>query len=65
VCVAIQDVLPLCDAMSADDNNQRKALLDRSVAELAKRGQRGDLIREELGEYRVGQFDTDTDSDTD
>ena len=51
--------------MSADDNGKQKALLDRIVAELAKLGQRGDAIREALGESGVGQFDTDTDSDTD
>ena len=58
-------MLPVCDAMSADDNRKQKAPLDRRVAELAKRGQRGDAIRAELGEYGVGQFDTDTDTDTD
>jgi hypothetical protein len=58
-------VLPVCDAMSADDNRKQKALLDRRVAELANRGQRGDAMCEEVGEYRVGQFDTDTDTDTD
>jgi hypothetical protein len=58
-------VLPVCDAMSADDNRQQRALLDRRVAELAKLGQRGDAIREALGEYRVGPFDTDTDPDPD
>jgi len=51
--------------MSADDNRQQRALLDRRVAELAKLGQRGDAIREALGEYRVGPFDTDTDTDPD
>ena len=65
VCVAIQDVLPLCDAMSADDDRRQKARLDRLVAELAKRGQRGDAIREALGEVGVGPFDADTDTDTD
>ena len=49
--------------MSADDNRTQKALLDRSVAMLTKLGQRGYAIREELGEYGVGQFDTDTDRD--
>ncbi len=64
-CAAIQDVLQVCEALSADDNNQQKALLDRIVAMLTKLGQRGYAIREELGEYRISQFDTDTDTDTD
>jgi len=58
-------VLHVCEALSADDDNQQKALLDRLVAMLTKLGQRGYAIREELGEYRVSQFDTDTDTDTD
>ena len=62
-CAAIQDVLQACEALSADDNNLQKALLDRSVAMLTKLGQRDYAIREELGEYGVGQFDTDTDRD--
>ena len=62
-CAAIQDVLPVSGAMSADDNRKQKAPLDRSVAMLAKRGQRGDAIREALGKYGGGQFDTDTDTD--
>ena len=64
-CPAIQDVLPVCDAMSADHNRKQKALLDRIVAMLTKRGQRGDAIREALGEDGAGQFHTDTDTDTD
>jgi hypothetical protein len=32
---------------------------------LTKLGQRGYAVRDELGEYQVGQFDTDTDTDTD
>jgi hypothetical protein len=31
----------VCDALSADDNGKQKALLDRRVAMLTKRGQRG------------------------
>ena len=58
----MQDVQPVCEASSADDNNQQKALRDRSAAMLTKLGQRGDAVREELGEYRVSQFDTDTDT---
>jgi hypothetical protein len=58
-------VLHVCEALSAEDNTQQKAMLDRSVAMLTKRGQRGDAVREELREYRGSQFDTDTDIDTD
>jgi hypothetical protein len=47
---AIQDTLQTCEALSADDNNQQKALLDLTVAMLMKRGQRGDVVREEVGE---------------
>ena len=60
-CTAIQDDLHVCEALSADENNQQKALLDRSESMLTKLGQRGYAVREALGEYRVGQFDTDTD----
>ena len=49
-CAAIQDVLQVCEALSADDNNQQKALLDRIAAMLTKLGQRGYGVREELGE---------------
>jgi hypothetical protein len=51
----------VCEALSADDNNQQKARLDRLVVMLTQLGQRGYAIREDLGEYGVGQFDTDTD----
>ena len=57
----MQDVLPVCEALSADDNNQQKALLDRLLAMLMKLGPRGYASREALGEYRASQFDTDTD----
>ena len=57
----MQDVLEACEALSSDDNNQQKALRDCSAAMLTKLGQRGYAVREELGEYRVSQFDTDTD----
>ena len=48
-CAAIQDVLPVCDAMSADDNRKQKALLDRRV-------------KYRVGQFDT---DTDTDPDTD
>jgi hypothetical protein len=50
-----------CEALFADDNNQQKVLLDRIMVMLTKLGQRGYAVREELGEYRIGQFDTNTD----
>jgi four helix bundle protein len=40
-CAAIQDVLQVCEALSADDNKRQKVLLDRIVAMLTKLGQRG------------------------
>ena len=51
----------MCEALSADDNNPQKAPPDRLVAMLTKLGQRGYAGRQELGEYRVSQLDTDTD----
>ena len=50
----MQDVLHVCEALSADDKRKQKALLDRLMAILTKLGQRGYAVREELGEYRVG-----------
>jgi hypothetical protein len=58
-------MLQVCEALSANDDNQQKALFDRSVAMLTKLRQRGYAVREELGEYRVSQFETDPDTDTD
>ncbi len=54
----------VCDALSADDNSKQKALLDRLVVMLTKRGQRGYAVSEELGGW-VGRFDTDADTDAD
>jgi four helix bundle protein len=62
-CAAIQDVLQVCEALSVDDKNQQKALLDRIAAMLTKLGQRGYAVQDELGEYRGSQFDSDSDSD--
>lgn len=53
-----------CEVLTADDNNQQKARLDRIMAMLTKIGQRSYVVRTELGEYRVSQFDTDTDYST-
>jgi four helix bundle protein len=64
-CGAIQDVLQVCEALSAEDNEKAKALLDRIVAMLTKLGQRGYAVHDEPGEYRAEGIDADTDSDTD
>jgi four helix bundle protein len=63
-CAAIQTCSLVCDALSADDNSQQKALLDRRVAMLTKLGQPGYAVSEELGGW-VGRFDTDADTDAD
>jgi hypothetical protein len=55
-------VLYLGEALSADDNTHQKTRLDRRVAMLTKLAQRGYAVRKELGEYRVSQFNTNTDS---
>jgi hypothetical protein len=47
-----------------DAGSKQKALLDRRVAMLTKRGQRGYAVSEELGGW-VGRFNTDADADTD
>ena len=54
----------MCEALSADDNDQQKAPLDRIAVMLTKLRLRGDAVREALGEYRISLFDTDTDTDT-
>ena len=64
-CGAVQDVLQVCGALSAEDNSKAKTLLDRIVAMLTKLGQRGYVVHEELHEYRTAENDTDSDSDTD
>ena len=51
-CGAAQDVLRVCGAISAEESEKAKALLDRIVAMLTKLGQRGYAVRDELGEYR-------------
>jgi four helix bundle protein len=40
-CAAIQDVLEVCDALSAGENANAKRSLDRIVAMLTRLGQRG------------------------
>ena len=64
-CGAVQDVLQVCGALTAEQNAQAKMVLDRIVAMLTKLGQRGYAIHEEPGEYRAGRNDTDSDTDPD
>ncbi len=64
-CGAAQDVLQVCCAMTAQENEKAKALLDRIVAMLTKLGQRGYAVHEETEEYRTNQIDPDTDTDPD
>jgi four helix bundle protein len=47
-CAAVQDVLQVCGALSADENTKGKVLLDRMVAMLTRLGQRGYTVHEEL-----------------
>jgi hypothetical protein len=63
MCTA-QDVLQVFGALPADENTNRKALLDRIVAMLTKLGQRGYAVRERPVGYATG-IDTDPDSDPD
>jgi four helix bundle protein len=64
-CGAVQDVLQVCGAITPEENEKAKALLDRIVAMLTKLGQRGYAVCEEPGEYRTEEIDPDTDTDPD
>ena len=65
-CGAVQDVMQVCGALSAEENTSRKALLDRIVAMLTKLGQRSYCVREDPAEYATGlNPDTDPDPDAD
>jgi len=50
-CAAVQDVFEVCGAMTTDDNEKGKILLDRIVAMLTKLGQRGYNVREDEAGY--------------
>jgi len=63
-CGAVQDVLQVCGALAADENTNRKALLDRIVAMLTKLGRRGYAVHENLAQY-TADIDPDADSDPD
>ena len=59
-CAAIQDVLEVCGALSAQDNVESKKLLDRIVAMLTKLGNRAYRVREDGSEYLI---DSDCEAD--
>jgi four helix bundle protein len=61
-CGAVQDVLEVCGALSAQENAEAKKLLDRIVAMLTKLGQRGYSVREESGKYSTNKPNSDSDS---
>ena len=61
-CGAVQDVLHGCGALPAEENANRKALLDRIGAMLTKLGQRGYAAHEDPAQYTVG-IDPDPDPD--
>jgi len=63
-CGAVQDVLHVCGALAAEENANRKVLLDRIVAMLTKLGHRGYAVHEDQPQY-AGGIDSDSDSDPD
>jgi four helix bundle protein len=64
-CGAVQDVLQVCGAMTAEENEKTKALLDRIVAMLTKLGQRGYAVHEEPATYGASRIDPEPDTDPD
>ncbi|MEI8242476.1 MAG: four helix bundle protein [bacterium] len=60
-CGAVQAVLQVCEAITPEENEKAKVLLDRIVAMLTKLGQRGYAVHEAPGEYRTEEIDPDTD----
>jgi len=64
-CGAIQDVLEVCGALSAEENAKGKGLLDRIVAMLTRLGRRGYAVGEEPAEYGGVGVDPDADPDSD
>ena len=61
----VQDVLGVCETISAEQNHQGKILLDRIVAMLTKMGGRSYSVKESEIVYYSGNDDTDTDGDPD
>jgi hypothetical protein len=64
-CAAVQDVLEVCGALSAEENAKAKAALDRTVAMQTRRGGRGYSVREEPSGYRAKRDNPDSDTDPD
>ncbi|QVL49256.1 MAG: four helix bundle protein [Thiocapsa sp.] len=64
-CAAIQDCLASCQALTADQNTQGKAMLTRIVSMLTKLGQRNHEMREDFGVYSDFDYDNDNDNDID
>ena len=65
-CAAIQDVLEVCGALSVQENDKSKELLDRIVAMLTRLGKRAYGVREIGAEYRTdsdGEADTDSEAE--
>ena len=60
-----QDVLGVCETISAEQNHQGKILLDRMVAMLTKMGGRSTSVKESEIVYYSGNEDIDTDGDPD
>ena len=50
-CAAIQDVLQVCDAITAEENADAKQMLDRIAAMLTKLGGRGYTVGDIVEEY--------------
>ena len=61
----VQDVLGVCENISAEQNHQSKIYLDRIAAMLTKMGGRSYSVKESEIIYYSGNDDTDGDPDTD
>ena len=61
-CAAAQDVLTVCGALSEEESETAKKLLDRIVAMLTKLGRRGYVVHESLRDYG-NFFDSANDPD--
>lgn len=64
-CGAVQDVLHECGAISAEESDQAKSVLDWIVAMLTKLGQRGYAVHEGADHYGTEGFNSDADTDPD